>query len=96
MNERKFEPVTLQPATSGFGAENDDRTIIYGYMCKVDFECELGCALGGNTIYPSIKNLRERRGCVDQCGIVKVAVVAVDIVQETNYNWDEDEEEASE
>jgi hypothetical protein len=38
---------------------------IPGWMCAVDFQHELGEALGGNTIYPSEKDLRKRRVCVN-------------------------------
>ena len=38
---------------------------IPGWMCGVDFSCELGEANGGNTIYPSEENLRENRKCVN-------------------------------
>lgn len=47
---------------------------VIGYMCRIDFECELGAALGGNTIYPDIEDCREKRGCTDHCGIVEVEV----------------------
>ena len=61
---------------------------VHGYMCLVDFECELGSAEGGNRIYPSIEDCRERRKCVSSCGIVKVAVRALEIVQEPNNEWE--------
>ena len=32
-------------------------------MCEVDFDWELGQALGGNKIYPSKENLMECRKC---------------------------------
>lgn len=38
---------------------------IPGWMCGVDFSCELGEANGGNTIYPSEENLRANRTCVN-------------------------------
>jgi hypothetical protein len=38
---------------------------IPGWMCGVDFSCELGEANGGNTIYPSEENLRANRKCVN-------------------------------
>ena len=38
---------------------------IPGWMCGVDFSCELGEANGGNTIYPSEENLRANRECVN-------------------------------
>lgn len=46
----------------------------YGYMCKTDFDYELGEALGGNTVYASITDLCESRKCVTHCGIVKVKI----------------------
>ena len=62
----------------------EDGSVI-GYMCKVDYELELGAASGGNVVYPSINDLKERRKCVEGCGIVKVAVSLVEVVQEENY-----------
>lgn len=54
---------------------------VVGYMCLVDFECELGAAADGNHIYPSIESCREHRKCTDRCGIVEVEVRARKIVQ---------------
>lgn len=59
---------------------------VFGYMCLTDFECELGAAKGGNGVYPSIEDLRENRKCVDQCGIAKVKVECVEIIQEPDYS----------
>ena len=61
--------------------------IKYGYMCKVDFDYELGHALGGACIYPDIEDLIENRNCRKQCGIVKVRVTLEEISQEENYKW---------
>jgi hypothetical protein len=55
---------------------------VIGYMCLIDFECELGAAQGGNRIFPSVEECREHRKCVGSCGIVKVKVEAIEIVQE--------------
>ncbi len=52
----------------------------FGYMCKVDFDYELGYAGGGNIIYPTIKGLKAFRCCWDECGIVKVKVTKVKTV----------------
>lgn len=52
----------------------DESGAVIGYMCRIDFECELGVALGGNTIYPDIEDCREKRKCTDICGIVEVEV----------------------
>ena len=56
------------------------------YMCKVDFECELGLAAGGNMVYSSVEDLKECRPCVKECGIVKVRVELVDVVQEEDFS----------
>lgn len=52
----------------------DESGAVIGYMCRIDFECELGAAQGGNTIYPDIEDCRAKRGCTDHCGIVEVEV----------------------
>lgn len=57
-----------------------------GYMDYVDFLYELGEARGGNTIYPSIKNIKEYVSCVDECGIVEVEVKLVKVVQGSDYS----------
>lgn len=67
--------------------EGEDGTVT-GYMCLVDWEVELGGASSGNTVYPSVDDLRRRRKCVDGCGIVEVRVEAVRVVQKPQ---DEDE-----
>lgn len=66
-----------------FPDEGDDT--VYGYMCKVDFECELGGAEGGNRIFADPEDCRRCRPCVSQCGMVKVAIRAIEIVQPENY-----------
>lgn len=62
----------------------------YGYMCKVDFDWELGEALGGTTIYPSIDDLKSKRPCVFTCGIVKVKVELEEVV-DAGERWEEDD-----
>lgn len=47
---------------------------VKGYMCKIDWDHELGHAMGGNTIYPCIKDLRRCHPMCDECGIVEVEV----------------------
>lgn len=39
-------------------------------------------------IYPCEKTLRKHKSCVEECGIAKVKVVLVEIVQEENYDRD--------
>lgn len=86
MVRKEYNPVTITPVDYAMGADNEEGTVVYGYMCMVDFECELGMASDGNKVYPSLEDLKEYRSCVSQCGIVKVAVVAVEIVQEQDYS----------
>jgi hypothetical protein len=64
------------------GRENDGDKHVTGYMCLVDFECEIGLASGGNIVYPSIEECREGRKCVGGCGIVEVEIRATRVVQE--------------
>ena len=52
------------------------------YMCKTDFEYELGCAAGGNSVYSSLEDLKECRPCVECCGIVAVKIEYVCTVEE--------------
>lgn len=51
----------------------DDGTVI-GYMCTTDWECELGAAQGGNTIFASMEDALETLNCARGCGIVEVRV----------------------
>jgi dipeptidase len=55
-------------------------------MCLTDFDLELGNALGGNVVYPSIDDLERQRGCIEECGIAEVEVTLVKVVQEPNYS----------
>lgn len=59
--------------------------VVEGYMDLVDFYYELGAAKGGNTIHASIKDLKERHSCVDECGIVKVKVELVEIIKNSDF-----------
>lgn len=63
-----------------------DESGVIGYMCLTDFEHELGCAKGGNVIYPSESDLRENCRCIPQCGVVKVKVIGVEVLQESDYD----------
>jgi hypothetical protein len=65
--------------------EEDGSTI--GYMCKTSFEYELGAASGGNTIYPSIEDMKRNHDCWESCGIVEVKVFYNQtIVEETDHD----------
>ena len=59
---------------------------VIGYMCLTDFECELGSAMGGNVVYPSERDLRKHCKCIPQCGIAKVRVVGLKIIQEATFD----------
>lgn len=54
-----------------------------GYMDKIDYDHELGNAAKGSIVYPSIESLRENKHCVAECGIVKVKVELLEVVDET-------------
>jgi hypothetical protein len=64
----------------------------YGYMCKVDFDWELGEALGGTAIYPSVEDLKAERKCVSSCGIVKVKIELEEVV-DAGERWKDDSSE---
>jgi hypothetical protein len=52
----------------------EDKKITF-YACAVDFEYEMGeaCDLEGSMpLYSDIEDLKEKRKCVDTCGIVKL------------------------
>lgn len=68
------------PVAMAMHPDNARTGEVHGYMCLIDFECELGGAEGGNTVYPSIENCMERRKCAASCGVVKVAVRPLEIV----------------
>jgi hypothetical protein len=63
--------------------------VVRGYMCKVDFDHELGHSMGGSTVYPSVKDLKKHRKCVTgndaPCGIVEVEVRVRRIVRDDRW-----------
>ena len=59
-----------------------DRTVTGLYMCKVDFDYELGEAAGGNRIFSSLEDAKENLKCWKGCGIVEVKVTYVRTVVE--------------
>lgn len=48
--------------------------VIKVYMCGIDWQHELGQALGGNRVYASVEDLKQNRTCWKECGIVEVEV----------------------
>jgi hypothetical protein len=47
---------------------------VVGYMCKIDFDHELGENTRGNRVYPSVEDLLRHHAPGKECGIVKVEV----------------------
>lgn len=58
----------------------------YGYMDLVDYQHEVGEALGGNKIYPDIEDLKENNSCWQECGIVKVEIRAIELIVSQNLH----------
>ena len=46
----------------------------HGFMDMVDFQHELGEALGGNKIYPNVEDFKQHNPCWNSCGIIEVEV----------------------
>jgi len=63
----------MEDITFSLWEENDDSVI--GYMCMIDYECELGIALGGNRVFPSLKDLKQSHPSWEECGIVEVKIL---------------------
>ena len=57
-----------------------------GYMDKVDFDHELGNAMGGNTVFPSIDDLEENKPCTESCGIVEVEIRLRRVIRESDFS----------
>lgn len=55
------------------------------FMCKTDFDFELAHSATGTNIYMSEAALREKRRCVEECGIVEVQVSVIRVVQEEKF-----------
>ena len=55
----------------------------YGYMCKIDWDWELGVAMGGNTIYPSLEDLKSNHDL--DCGVVKVKITLEEVIEKGRY-----------
>jgi hypothetical protein len=55
-----------------------------GFMCKTDFDSELGHATDGDKVYPSVDALKAERECVVECGVVEVEVSLVRVVAYEN------------
>jgi len=63
-----------------------EERIVVGYMDKVDFDYELGEAIDGNKIFPSVEALTKHKPCTRSCGIVKVEVRLKEVIQDTDFS----------
>lgn len=79
VDEVEKKPQQANEAASNPRLDGDDSVI--GYMCRIDWECEIGQASDGNKIYPSIDDLKRHHDCAEQCGIVEVQVSLLRIVE---------------
>lgn len=66
------------------GADKDGN--VYVYIDGVDWQHEIGCALGGNRVYPSIKDLKEHSKCWQECGIVRIRIEEVEWVAPQDFS----------
>ena len=55
---------------------------VVGFMCKTDWEFEIGGAADGSKVYPDMESVKKCCGCWKGCGIVKVAVECIETVLE--------------
>lgn len=55
-----------------------------GFMCMTDFDDELEAAAGGNTVYPSLEDLKRNCTCWDSCGVVRVTVSREEVIVPQN------------
>ena len=53
----------------------DEDGIVDCFMCKTDFDHELGNASNGVEVFPSVESISKRKPCIKECGIVHVGVV---------------------
>ena len=58
---------------------------VRGFMCRIDWDHEIGHAADGNRVYPSVRALKEFHNCAEDCGIVEVEVRLIRVVEEGNY-----------
>lgn len=65
---------------------NQNERVVSGFMCKVDWDHELGAALGGNTIYPSEADLIANKKCTDECGLVEVEIRLKRVIRESDFS----------
>lgn len=54
-----------------------------GYLCEISWSWELEEDPQGTTIFPTVEDLKEHKGCGKTCGIVKVNIVYDSLAQES-------------
>lgn len=72
-----------------------EERIKYGYMCMIDWQHEVGEAMGGNKIYPSVEDLKRNHEMWKACGIVKVSIEKVETVVEQDLYTVRNEDETN-
>lgn len=58
------------------------------YADATDFYYEMGAALGGNRVFPSVEDLLEHETCAKHCGVVKVKISLIEDVIKCNHSGD--------
>lgn len=58
-----------------------------GYMCSVDFDWELSEVVDSSPVYSTVEDLKRQRSCWKQCGITKVEVKRIEIIEPENREW---------
>ena len=89
MNKRKLV-TDRRPGWQGpYGAvdmnEVKKRSEVECYMCKTDWEFELGNHSNFVEMYASVEDIKRDRSCWDECGVVKVRVSLVEEVIPENF-----------
>jgi hypothetical protein len=59
------------------------KKVVTGFMCKIEWDYNIGKAASGVTIYPTLETLRRYHGSIEECGIVEVEVSIKEIVEES-------------
>jgi hypothetical protein len=70
------DQVKNEPPERNFGGG----LTVRGYMCLIDWECEIGHNPHGNKVYPSLHALQGDHTMWKDCGVVEVEVRAVRLV----------------
>ena len=61
-----------------------NKRAIIGYMDLTDWDHHLGEDSAGSKVYPGIDDCIKDNKCIDECGIIKVEIRAVEVIQERN------------